>query len=525
MLFRSPADQIDRVLVNDSGEVASRVAALKAKHIAVLPFQVQIGQQPATFKQGVEGLQMANKLQNLLVLTNPAGGAGEYVVLADAAKKAAEAGKKAGKAIDWTTPAGRKALLDLQLPVAWDDKAAHAPDTYLTGTLKVSADLKSAVVVLQTFSRANPELKGLCTLKESATAGIRVDRNTLADLGKSFAVSKSVLTRVHKGGLAGRTKSVVEPDEAASDAAAGGGGPAVAPSGGAIVVPNCPVELTVRYNGQPVSASADGSNNLRMAQTPPAGARIDFQLVNTSDKAVAVVLTIDGKNLIQLNPDERVERNNNRETWRKFVLEPRGTVALYKVEGWLKDATGKTEAIKVDTEEKSAERFASMSPQTAGKIELLVFPANEGVIPPLTTDGSAAIGGGTSPVGGTTPADADPAVQQEQATDAGAMEQLDKNMGKTRSAAAAKNLVLKKLPKNFTLAPTKKGGLQITAPAPKLKGVTKGLAADGGGDEFKGDEVVEKGFVHTALPTAAMVVTYYTPDMAGPAAPPAGNNN
>ncbi len=513
------ADQIDRVLIADSGTVTDKVVGLKAKHVAVLPFQVQIGNQPATFKQGVEGLQLANKLQNILVAGNPVGKPGEYVVLTDAAKRAAEAGKRMGKPIDWTSAAGRNALLNLKLPVAWDDSKVLAPDTYLTGTLKVSANLKDATLYLSTFSRANPELKPLVVLKESAKAGIRVDRNTLADLGKSFAVSKRVLTKSHPNNPVGRAKAAFEPDEAASDSAVAMMAPPAV--NGALVVPGCPVELTVLVNGQPTAIASDGSNNFRMGQTPPPGSNLSFNLVNRSDKPVAVVLAIDGNNVIQLNPDEKADQNNNREKWRKFVLQPATEVPLYTVSGFRRSLTGDADSrITVDTEESSAARFEAMAPAVRGKIEMMVFPANEGVSPNLTTPSD---GGSTTPTNTTVDPNTDALAQTDQATDASGIEQLDKTMGRTRSAKVAQQKVLSRLPQGTTLAAAKKGGMKIEMPKPKVMGKTKGLVLADGGSTYASGGTTEQTFVTAPSPSASIQITYYSPEMVGgqptPAAP------
>ena len=513
------ADQIDRVLVNDSADVAERVAGLKAKTIAVLPFRVKIGSQPATFKQGLEGTQLANKLQNLLVLTNPAGEAGEYTVLGDAAKAAAAAGKARGKAIDWTTAEGRKALLALQLPVVWDDAKKLAPDTYLTGELTLTADLKGATVKLVSFSAKDggAALKPLCNLQESATAKIRVDRNTLADLGKSFAVSKSVLTKPHATTTAGRTKAVVEPDETASDSAAGG--LTAGPGGdGATRFANCPVELTVMAGGRPLAIGPDGSNNFKLASTPAAGTELSFNLTNRGEKPVAVLLTIDGVNVIQIEGDQRADVNANRERWRKFVLQPN---TLYTISGWRKSLDGRGDKkITVDTEDNSAGRFSTMQPATAGKIELLVYPTNDGGNIPAVTPGSGDGGSPPAAGGGGDSGATDLPTQVDQATDASPMEQMDKSIGTTKSARAARDLVLSKF-KGFGVSPTKKA-VRITppAPAPKLMGRTKGLVLDGGGSSYDSGGTTEETFIHAAAPTATVTITYYSPEMASA---PGGN--
>ena len=505
------ADQIDRVLVTDSAEIAGLVARLKPKNVAVLPFRVKIGSEQPTFRQGLEGTQLANKVQNLLVLTNPAGEPGEYVVLGEAGKKAAEAGKRQGKAFDWTTPDGRKALLELNLPCVWDTAAAFQPDTYLTGDLELTENLRGATLKLYRFTKADPALRPLCHLQEEGRVPIRVDRNMLADLGRSFAVSKGVLLKAasEPPTPVGRTRAVTVPDESAADAA--GGKMAAEPVGGATAFTNCPVHLAVRYNRRPEAVVADGSGNFRLTRTPPPKTEVSFLLTNTDDQPVAVLLTVDGRNVIELNPDERAEQSSNRERWRKFVLEPK---KLYEISGWRRSLDGKSDAaIQIDSEEDSAARFGSMLPAVAGKIEMLVYPAHTPLVTtvPAVTEGQPA----EDPK-------ADAPTQEQLASDLSPMETVDKAIGRTRSAAAARAFVLAKLPEGTVVADNGNGVRQVQPPF-RIEAKTRGLAAEGDTKRVDGGVAKEQGFQHSPAPASRVVITYYSPEMAAPARPGGGN--
>jgi hypothetical protein len=340
-------------------------------------------------------------------------------------------------------------------------------------------------------------------------------------------VSKSVFTKPRPKTIQGRTKSVTEPDETASESAASGPGTSAGTTSGGTAFADCPVELTVLANGQPILISQDGSSNYKLAKTPPEHSVLTFNLVNKSDKPLAVLLTVDGINVIRLNKDERADpekgENTNREKWRKFVLKPAAEIPLYTIKGWRNDLTGQTDSeIKVDTEANSLTRFETMAQAVRGKIEMQVFPANNdvGVVPPVTGgDGTTTPPGGGGGAGTTT--DTDMPAQADAATEASPMEQMDKSIGKTKSAVAAKSLVLKKLPGFKVEATPSKKGMQVKPPAPTGKpvGKTKGLVLSDGTATIDGGGTTEENFVHAAAPMASISVTYYTPEMAGTPAP------
>jgi hypothetical protein len=318
-------------------------------------------------------------------------------------------------------------------------------------------------------------------------------------------------------GRAGRAKAVFGEDDIASGIVSNGGVTTQPAAGGAIVVPNCPVELTVLYNGQPAPATPDGSGNVRMNQTPPENTVLSFQLKNTGPEPVAVVLTIDGRNTVGLNPTERYDQNSNRESYRKWVLAPN---QLYTIDGQLTDDKNTTWAkLVVDNEGSSAARFATMRPEVAGKIELLVFPANTAVVPDISGD-PAGNGNGTVPTNGEVPAD--PAAQNDQATDLSNFEVVDPAIGSTKSAAKAKSLVAAAT--KVTVAA--KGQIKSIGSKPPAKGKAKGLAMENGPAQTVGGEVKVQAFEPAAKPSANIVVTYYSPEMAGGSLgglPPGGN--
>ena len=153
------ADVIDLAFVRDQAAIGKAVKSLNAERVAVLKFEVQIGDRPATFDAGLANAKLPQKLENLLVVSNDT--ADPLLILTGAADKA----DKLPPTTTWRDEAGRKALAGLTgLPLFWDEKQKLSPDALLCGQLRVAADFSTAAVTLYAFTKANPlELKTIYT--------------------------------------------------------------------------------------------------------------------------------------------------------------------------------------------------------------------------------------------------------------------------------------------------------------------------------------------------------------------------
>lgn len=377
------ADAIDAIMSKDGEDLIKRSLDRlgQPKSVAVLKFQTQIGTAKPSFNSGVENMKMVERLQNLLIMNNR--DANPYTVLADAGTAAAAKAHATKTAFDWTTEAGRKTLLTLQLPVAWNPSKKEAPEAYITGIVKVNADMKGGTVDLYGFTKADPAtLVKLSDIKHKdggKVVPIPFGRQTKADLGQSFAVAKSSLTL--KGTTKGATRKFI--DDSAADSAEAGNDKkdnAPVPQGGQ------PVLLEVLYDGLPQSPTNDpASGGEEALPTPAAGQKVSFGLTNTLDVPVGVLLCVNGINTVALNGESLARNDKPQHEYRLWVLAPG---KRYDITGFLKDADGTSAPFKVLTEEESAAKFDTLAPTYAGKVQLFVY----GKLPPkpnVTAGGTA----------------------------------------------------------------------------------------------------------------------------------------
>ena len=370
------ADNLDRVMREDGADLAAAVRGkLQAKVVAVLKFQTQIGTGKPSFATGTENQKMAERVQNLLVVTND--DADPLTVLAGAGGAAAAKARQDKRPLDWTTEAGRKSLFELSLPVLWDPADKRTPDAYVTGVVRLSDDLRGATVELLGFTRAAPgTLVKLGTVKKGVAGGaavpIPVGRATLADLGQSFAVSKRVLSRasVNKG-IASR--KIVDDD--ASDSAAGRDAGKPSADAGPIAAADSPVLLEILYDGQPQAPTPDPeSGRGEVVATPSEGQKWTFRIQNTLDYPVGVLLSVNGKNTIAIDGED-LAKAGDPSGFRMWVLKPG---RKYDIAGFLKSDAGTTAPFEVLADDQSARQFDALAPTYAGRIQMTVY----GKLPP-----------------------------------------------------------------------------------------------------------------------------------------------
>jgi hypothetical protein len=359
------ADQIDLALVKDSAEVAKAVRDLGAKSVAVLKFQVAVGSAAPTFSAGTLGGDMAQRVENLLLLTsNP--DAPEFDLLTGAGEAAAKKARSDKEAFDWTTPAGRAKLFGLQLPVAWDAKREAAPDGFVTGTVRVAADHKTLSVELVGFTKADPAaLRTLRTLR--TVEPIRTDRSVLTALGKSFAVPTRVVTA--RGGDLRVVNEIAaaEVRERAESKAAD--------------VPG-PVRLQFFYDDAEVKPAPGPDGEFRVP-TPKAGQSVKFRMTNVGPDPVAALLTVNGKNTLALNgkTEDLAAPSARPDQFQLWVLEEPNKP--YAVNGFLTSLDGKHQPFQVLSEPDSVRAFNALSPTYAGRVQLTVYGKKPALAAPV----------------------------------------------------------------------------------------------------------------------------------------------
>jgi len=372
------ADQIDLEMVRDSEPVVKAIRALGAKNIAVLKFDAQIGNSPATYDAGTITVQMVHRLENLLVLTNDEKNP-QLNILSDAGGASKVLVKSAGRSITWKTPEGRKELFKLKLPLMWDEKQRLSPDAFLTGTVVTSADLKETRVVLKAFTRQNPtELKTIGTLTGSSTGtgksrGLHTDRSMLSSMGKSFVLARKLQGRNFEAG-----------DDSAAEAAS----QLIQTGQQAIAVPNAPVKLEILLAGQPVAVEPDllspGEGMVRLREGLAAGKDLTLRVTNNTPDPIGILLTVNGRNTAAMDNDDITSKS--RADCRKWILKPGQSNTI---KGFYTDAkSGRFEPFKILTKEESALAAAMLDTHLLGLITMDVFGKGAGLT--VTSSGAAA---------------------------------------------------------------------------------------------------------------------------------------
>lgn len=530
------ADQIDRALTHNAGAVADAVRGLGAKSVAALKFQVRFGSDAPTFKAGTIGTDMVHRLENILFITADAS---SPLVLIGAGEEAAKAAKP-GTALDWTTPDGRARLFGLKLEPLWGESAERAsPDAFVTGTVRVSADLKDITIELVGFTKADPSaLRPLMTLDgrgaDAKPKPIRTDRGILTGLGQTFTVPAKL--------PAARSRAFAADDAAVADAAKRNGIGTPAPGG--------PVKLDVYYDDVLVAPEPDPSSPGEFrVPTPKPGQKVRFDLTNAGPDKVAVLLAVNGRNTIATEGEDLGTPGVAREKFRTWVLEP-DPAKKYNVTGFLMSMDGSTRPFTGMAEDASARTYDALSPTYAGKIHMIVFgkrPKAPAPPPVAAADPPPAdpVAVENIPVE-TTPADPAPVakptppepeepkpntvpVEQPQpepkvepkekpagpvmldaagddlkelndGIDAGGLVTVSYAVGKSRDLAAAQAMLSKKL----QLAKQADGRLASTKPKTSK---SKGLI--GGGDATSVGNVDQVKFDYDPLPIGSVVIGYY----------------
>jgi hypothetical protein len=363
------ADAIDRALVRNSTDIMAKVRGLKAGTVAVLKFEVKVGDKPASFDAGPANTKLAQKLENLLILANDS--KHKLFVVADAGTAAAAAAGKAGSPFTWRTDTGRAMFCELPaLPLAWDKSQSLRPDAFVTGRLELSADLAETRVTLYGFTRSNPaDLVTLLTVTGASgmepAKPLHTDRSVLALAGVAFAV----------GAMPANSRKA---DDAAARQARelfAAGQPGNAERVFAALAQHSPVRLEVLLNGQAVPLRADDDAPGGGRVVWPAGGigpndTVEFRLTSasTTDR-FSVLLAMNGRNTNARNPEDDLNVRDGRDQ-RKWVLDPGESI---RIRGFYTDLSGNHNPFSVLSAGESERLFGLMSPKFRGRISMLVY--------------------------------------------------------------------------------------------------------------------------------------------------------
>lgn len=384
------ADQVDKKLDAAMPGVVAQLKKKGYKNVGTLRFSVKQPGKQATYATVMSG-SLATRVENMLVIHG--GPKSDYLnVIRDASKTARD-----GKVGAWPTAvAERRKLFNLDYPLAWVSPKVKA-DAFLTGQAELSKDMRTTTVKLQVIDRKTAAISDLATVK--AETGVQV----LRDLGISYelgARSRSRMiakrstsrdiNRLTMNLIGGKKRSDDEGGSGSSDDGGSGGatGGDPDPSDGKTgdeVKPTNLGEVTVEMelDGKKVEFtpnSAEGDNAKLKIESPKPGQAIAFRLRNNSEKRRAVVIHLNGVNLINQQPNEP-------ESCGKFILEPKGQPkSSTLVKGFVMVEGGEGEdkpgaihivPFKVLTGEEAKTRRDALGPKS-GRIDVFVFEEGEG---------------------------------------------------------------------------------------------------------------------------------------------------
>jgi hypothetical protein len=176
------ADAIDDALgrVTGAKKVLKYLQKQGYKNVGVLRFQVQKGDAKPSYHAGYLNDLMATRLENALIIVQPY----DMERLIGVTRHATTVAVKDDPKSSYATAEGRGKFFARRYPLAWG-KDAVSVDAFVTGTVQVSADLKTTGIQIEVFDRKDPAKKVLVTTIEPTT-----DRATLRDMGESFVISK-----------------------------------------------------------------------------------------------------------------------------------------------------------------------------------------------------------------------------------------------------------------------------------------------------------------------------------------------
>ncbi|MGH2548114.1 MAG: hypothetical protein ACRDHN_01915, partial [Thermomicrobiales bacterium] len=177
------ADHLDIALIGKSKKIMTDLRSHEYKQVAILKFGVERPDGKITYDAGLINANLANRLENALILANdleqPIG------ITRNAGLVAARAAVK--KEVSAPTDAeGRASLFKLEYPLAWGKEQVKV-DAFLTGVIKLSADMKDIEVVVQAFDKTKP-----ADVRTVVTFTVPADRSILSDLAQSFLVKRGI---------------------------------------------------------------------------------------------------------------------------------------------------------------------------------------------------------------------------------------------------------------------------------------------------------------------------------------------
>jgi hypothetical protein len=353
------ADTLDHALAQHAQSILDELYNRQCKTVGVLRFRYQRGNKPQTFYAGAINQSLATRLENALILANssedPEGPIG---ILRDA-------GSARGVGAWFEDPKERRKLFDLdQYTPAWRGGPVK-PEGFLTGIVRVSADLGRIDVTVELFTRDHLELKAIGKLS------VRPDTSLLRDLGHTFVVSAAGLSPTERAARAIEDARQRDRNQETADPAS--------------PEDTCGLSLEIYYNDVKQDITKDDNNGGEWRVRPPRKneeVKIVLTHLSKTERRLGALLRVNG---LSTNRKEEMDMDSST----LWLLGPR---VMQPFEGFYMGDTGKNLLRFEVLGEEESKRRAEESGARVGLIELDVFesrPAEtpEATPPPLTLAG------------------------------------------------------------------------------------------------------------------------------------------
>jgi hypothetical protein len=341
-------DALDEALAKAAPGIVKQLREEGCRSVGVLKFLVQRPQKEAGEAADAVGelnQGLADRLENAMIFANTDERLG---IIRGATKKA-----QTIPLANHLKEEGRKNCFEARYELAWGS-AEVEPGAFITGRAVVAKDLKTVTLYLERFDK-DGKVKSLGDPIE-----VPVTRRTLVEAGYSYVLTKEK-TKELRGARGSASTSddpvkISEIDQSAATSALVIARPAGVKYTAEDAIKESPVQLTCKYNGQPIKVEGG-----RLPEPGPDD-KVSFTLKNTDpDATYAVVLKVNGRNTLF-----REEAEPSR--CLKWILAPQAEV---EVAGFQESDTKMTEFKILSDEESEADviRYGDL----VGSVRMVVF--------------------------------------------------------------------------------------------------------------------------------------------------------
>jgi hypothetical protein len=358
------ADALDHALSRHAQPILNELYKRPCQTVGVLRFRYQRGDGEPTFYAGAINQNLADRLENALILANSVDDPADPIGILRNAGAAKDVGawyedlderRKLFK-LDGYTPAWKEGP-------PWKDGPVK-PEGFLTGSIRVADDLQSATVTVELFTPDHLELAPVCTFE------VRTDTSLLRDLGQTFAVPE------HDLAPAERVARAIEDVRLRREL---GKGAEISPEN------TCGLRLEIYYDNRPQEVKKDPANGGLWYVLPPRpGEKVRLVLSHRGKPAVRLgaLLRVNGLSTIE-------KQEGDMRSCDLWLLNPPEEKQSF--EGfYMADKGNKVREFEVLDDAASAQR-AQESGAKVGLIELDVFESRPEEVreerPPLTLVG------------------------------------------------------------------------------------------------------------------------------------------